>query len=123
MKYSVTLPNAGPVGDPASLGELAGMAEDAGWDAIFLEDYIVHHLATGELATYDPWIGLAAIATRTRNIRIGVTVTPLPRRRPWKVAREAVTLDHLSGGRMILGVGSGDPRMDWSFSKFGEATQ
>lgn len=121
MKYCITLPNAGPLGDARSVGDLAAMAEDAGWDAVFMEDYIVHHMAPGELATYDPWIALAAAAMRTTRIRIGMTVTPLPRRRPWKVAREALTLDHLSNGRMILGVGSGAPHMDWSFSRFGEA--
>jgi alkanesulfonate monooxygenase SsuD/methylene tetrahydromethanopterin reductase-like flavin-dependent oxidoreductase (luciferase family) len=42
-------------------------------------------------------------------VRIGTTITPLPRRRPWKVAAEAMTLDRLSGGRLVLGVGSGDP--------------
>jgi alkanesulfonate monooxygenase SsuD/methylene tetrahydromethanopterin reductase-like flavin-dependent oxidoreductase (luciferase family) len=123
LKHAITLPNAGPYGDPKTLGELAAIAEDAGWDAVFLEDYIVHHTAPGQLPTYDPWIALAVIATRTRKIRIGITVTPLSRRRPWKVAREALSIDHLSGGRMILGVGTGDPNLDWSFSRFGEATE
>jgi alkanesulfonate monooxygenase SsuD/methylene tetrahydromethanopterin reductase-like flavin-dependent oxidoreductase (luciferase family) len=121
MKYAITFPNAGPYGDPKSAAELAAMAEDAGWDGVFLEDYIVHHIAPGALPTYDPWISLALIAARTSKVRIGMTVTPLPRRRPWKVAREALTIDHLSGGRMILGVGNGAPKIDWSFSRFGEA--
>jgi len=67
----------------------------------------------------DPWIALAAIALSTERVRIGTLVTPLPRRRPWKVAREAITLDHLSGGRMVLGVGLGDPSEE-EFAWFGE---
>ena len=55
----------------------------------------------------DPWIALAAIAISTNHIRIGPMITPLSRRRPWKLARETATLDHLSGGRLILGVGLG----------------
>ncbi|HSE44104.1 MAG TPA: LLM class flavin-dependent oxidoreductase [Gemmatimonadales bacterium] len=60
------------------------------------------------------------MATRTNRIRLGTMVTPLARRRPWKVAREAASLDHLSGGRVTLSVGLGDAEMDSSFWKFGE---
>jgi alkanesulfonate monooxygenase SsuD/methylene tetrahydromethanopterin reductase-like flavin-dependent oxidoreductase (luciferase family) len=72
-----------------------------------------------DLPKADPWIALAAIALRTERIRLGTLVTPVPRRRPWKLAREVTTLDHLSGGRMILGVGLGDPS-DEEFEWFGE---
>jgi hypothetical protein len=74
---------------------------------MFLEDYLVYQ-GDATRPTYDPWICLAAMAIATERIRIGTTVTPLPRRRPWKVAAEVVALDHLSNGRMILGVGIGD---------------
>ena len=84
------------------------MAEDCGWDAVFLEDYLVYQGDTSQ-PTYDPWICLAAMASATSRIKLGTTVTPVPRRRPWKLAAEAVALDHLSGGRFILGVGIGDP--------------
>lgn len=70
----------------------------------------------------DPWIGLAAIAMRTERIRLGVIVTPLSRRRPWKIAREAVTLDHLSNGRLILGEGLGSVNDPMNFDRFGEVT-
>ncbi|MFF0345944.1 LLM class flavin-dependent oxidoreductase [Kribbella sp. NPDC004875] len=108
MRYSVTVGAVGDGRDPRGLAELARAVEDAGWDGMFLEDYLVYQ---GDAAhpAYDPWICLAAMAAATQRIRIGTTVTPLPRRRPWKVAAEAVALDHLSGGRMILGVGIGDP--------------
>jgi alkanesulfonate monooxygenase SsuD/methylene tetrahydromethanopterin reductase-like flavin-dependent oxidoreductase (luciferase family) len=107
VQYAIDLSSVGPWGSPRTLADLAATAEHAGWDAVFLEDYVVY--ADG-LDTYDPWVALAAIAGATERIRIGTLVTPLPRRRPWKVAAEAMTLDHLSGGRMILGVGSGDPK-------------
>ena len=68
----------------------------------------------------DPWIALTAIALRTRTIRLGSLVTPLPRRRPWMVARETVSLDHLSAGRLIFGVGSGGGYFD--FEALGEAS-
>jgi alkanesulfonate monooxygenase SsuD/methylene tetrahydromethanopterin reductase-like flavin-dependent oxidoreductase (luciferase family) len=107
MHYGLSLPNGGPWGDARSLAELARVAEDAGWDGVFLEDYIVWQ-SHQDTPTHDPWVALAAIALRTQRIKIGTSVTPLTRRRPWKVARECVTLDHLSHGRMVLGVGLGD---------------
>lgn len=60
------------------------------------------------MPTYDPWVLLAAMVMRTEQVRLSTQITPLARRRPWKVAREAVTLDHLSNGRVIRGVGLGD---------------
>jgi alkanesulfonate monooxygenase SsuD/methylene tetrahydromethanopterin reductase-like flavin-dependent oxidoreductase (luciferase family) len=120
MRYAAALSNAGASGDPRTLADLAELAESAGWDAIFLEDYIIHNMADGQLPTYDPWVALAAMATRTTRLRLGTLVTALPRRRPWKLAREVLTLDHLSGGRVTLGVGLGDAKTDRSFTKFGE---
>ena len=58
----------------------------------------------------DPWIALAAIASHTSRIRLGPLVTPTARRRVHKLAREAVTLDHFSGGRLVLGLGLGNDR-------------
>jgi alkanesulfonate monooxygenase SsuD/methylene tetrahydromethanopterin reductase-like flavin-dependent oxidoreductase (luciferase family) len=115
MRYGLELENTH---DPRTLAELAARAEAAGWDGVFLEDYIVHHSAH-DAPTHDPWVGLAAMALSTRRVRLGTMVTPLPRRRPWKLARETVSLDHLSGGRLTLGVGLGDAA-DISFSQFGE---
>lgn len=120
MRYCLNLPNAGAAGDARTLAELAACAEDSGWDGVFLEDYIVYQ-GRQEIPTYDPWVALATIALRTTRIRIGTMVTPLARRRPWKLAREAATIDHLSGGRMVLGVGLGDSA-DISLTRFGEET-
>lgn len=117
MKYGIELGATGDCGDPRTLAHLARLAEEAGWDGIFLEDYIVHWSGG---TTYDPWIALAAMALNTERVRLGTTVTPLARRRPWKVARETVTLDHLSGGRLVLGVGLGVGNTT-DFAGFGEA--
>jgi alkanesulfonate monooxygenase SsuD/methylene tetrahydromethanopterin reductase-like flavin-dependent oxidoreductase (luciferase family) len=100
------------------MAELAAEAECVGWDGFFLEDYIVYQGQQGT-PTYDPWVTMAAMAVSTSTVRIGTSVTPLPRRRPWKLASEAVTLDHLSGGRLILGVGAGDVN-DPGFGATGE---
>jgi alkanesulfonate monooxygenase SsuD/methylene tetrahydromethanopterin reductase-like flavin-dependent oxidoreductase (luciferase family) len=115
--------SAGPAGDARTMGELAHIAEESGWDGIFLEDYIIWQSHT-DVPTYDPWVTLAAMSMRTQRVRLGTMVTPVARRRPWKLAQELVALDHLSNGRMILGVGLGDTgesvNSDFSFSRFGE---
>src|SRR5215471_8487585 len=101
MQYGVILPNMDV--DARTLAELAALAEAAGWDGVFgspVNEPERRH-------TCDPWIALAAIAMCTQRVRLGTMVTPLSRRRPWKVARETVTLDHLSHGRLILPVGLG----------------
>jgi alkanesulfonate monooxygenase SsuD/methylene tetrahydromethanopterin reductase-like flavin-dependent oxidoreductase (luciferase family) len=118
MRYGISISPAGPGGDPASMAELAAAAEKAGWDGIFLEDYIVYQGQVGT-PTYDPWVTMAAMAVATSRVRLGTSVTPLPRRRPWHLASEAVTLDHLSQGRLILGAGSGDTQ-DPGFTATGE---
>lgn len=109
MKYGIYLPNFGPYGDARALADLARDAEDAGWDGFFIWD----HITWEHQPVVDPWVGLAAVAVNTERMRIGTTVTPLPRRRPWKLARETVSLDHLSGGRLILGVGIGGGEREW----------
>ncbi len=120
MQYGLSFPNGGLTGDPRTAAELAALAEAAGWDGIFLEDYIVWQ-GHQEVPTYDPWIMLAAMATRTTRVKLGIMVTPLIRRRPWKVAKEAVTLDHLSKGRLIFGAGIGDAMTgDVSLTHFDE---
>ena len=123
MQFAIDLPHFGPFSDPSLVAELAHEAEDAGWDGFFLWDHINFKLAAlpEPLAIADPWILLAAIALRTKSIKFGPMVTPVPRRRPWKLARETVTLDHLSGGRLILGVGLGSNSFG-EYLDFGENT-
>lgn len=122
MQYGLNFPNGGKHHDPRSLAEFARLAEESGWDGVFLEDYIVWQ-GHQDVPTYDPWVTLAAIAMNTKRIRIGTMVTALTRRRPWKLARETVSLDHLSNGRLILGIGLGDTAWDKvTFPGFGEVT-
>lgn len=118
MKFGLEIAPWGALADPRRLALLAAEAEAAGWDGVFVWDAMLHDEA--RLPKADPWIALAAIAMRTERIRLGTMVTPLARRRPWKVARETVTLDYLSNGRVILGVGLGDPS-DEEFAWFDEA--
>ena len=72
------------------------------------------------LPFYDPWVALGLVAVATSRIRFGTMVTAMPRRRPWKLARETMTLDHLSNGRFILAVGLGAAADDAGFYKVGE---
>lgn len=85
--------------------DLAMEAEDAGWDGVFTYDGI----SIGPWVVYDPWVLMGAIAMVTERVRIGAMILPLARRRPWKVVKEAVTIDHLSNGRLVLPVGLGVP--------------
>ena len=114
MKYGFIIPR----GDVDTIVAMAIEAEEAGWDGIFYWDGIYIE-SMGEM--YDPWVVLAAIALRTQHIRIGAVLTPPSRRRPWKLARETVTVDHLSHGRLVLPVGLG-ALDDGGFSKVGEVT-
>ena len=104
-------------GDPRTAAELAAEAEVAGWDGVFYWDGI----ALGDGDTYDPWVVMAAMAMRTERVRLGAIVTPPSRRRPWKLARETMTLDRLSNGRLILPVGLG-ALDDGAFGNVGEPT-
>jgi len=123
LRNILTLPNGGECGDPVFVVELAERAEAAGWDAVLLEDYICYQ-GDPSVPTCDVWTTLGAMAVKTSRVRIGTSVTPLPRRRPWKVAREAAAVDQLSAGRLILGVGVGDVGdafvRDASFTNFDE---
>ncbi|MCC6313651.1 MAG: LLM class flavin-dependent oxidoreductase [Thermomicrobiales bacterium] len=102
MKYGFVI----PTGDPGTVAELAHELEATGWDGAFYWDGM--H-TTGEWSgdVYDPWVVMAAMAMRTERVRIGAIVTPPSRRRPWKLARETMTLDRLSNGRLIVPVGLG----------------
>jgi alkanesulfonate monooxygenase SsuD/methylene tetrahydromethanopterin reductase-like flavin-dependent oxidoreductase (luciferase family) len=95
--------------EPADLIELGVAAERAGFDGYFLWDHIVFSNTGDGPPIVDPWVVLSVVAARTSRIRIGTVITPLPRRRPWQLAKTTTTLDRLSGGRLVLGVGIGSP--------------
>jgi alkanesulfonate monooxygenase SsuD/methylene tetrahydromethanopterin reductase-like flavin-dependent oxidoreductase (luciferase family) len=118
-KRGIFLPPFDELVDPRTLADLARVAEERDWDGFFLWDHVAYREPVRAVA--DPWVALAAIACRTERLRIGPMVTPLARRRVHKLARETVTLDHLSGGRLTLGVGLGSDRND-EFERFGEVT-
>lgn len=114
MQYGFIIPR----GDVETIVAMAMEAEEAGWDGVFYWDGI----SIGSLGNmYDPWVVLAAMALRTQHVRIGAVLTPPSRRRPWKLARETVTVDHLSHGRLVLPVGLG-ALDDGGFGKVGEVT-
>ena len=106
MKRGLYLAPFDELADPRLLAELAMVAESRGWDGLFLWDRIAY--PPSDPAVADPWVALSAIASKTDSLRIGPMITPLSRRRVQKVARETVTLDHLSNGRLTLGVGLGN---------------
>jgi alkanesulfonate monooxygenase SsuD/methylene tetrahydromethanopterin reductase-like flavin-dependent oxidoreductase (luciferase family) len=107
----------GAFGGPALLVDLAVAAEQAGWDGFFLWDHLLWRDPQWHVA--DPTVVISAVAARTERIRIAVMVNLLARRRAAKVAREAVTLDVLSGGRFIIGAGLGS--LPAEFTAFGES--
>ncbi len=115
MRYGIIL----TTGDIHEMIDMAGEAEAAGWDGVFYWDAIA---IPGMAPIYDPWVTLAAFAMRTERVRLGNIITPPSRRRPWKLARETATLDHLSGGRLVLPVGLG-ALDDVGFGGVGEATE
>lgn len=118
LRSALWLPLFGDLADPTVVARLAAEAEAAGWDGLFVWDQMCWREPVRQVA--DPWIALAAAATATERLRLGPMVTPLPRRRPAKVARETATLDRLSGGRLILGVGIGGDRFAGELSRTGE---
>ncbi len=119
MKRGLFLAPFDELVDPRVVAELAVAAEEKGWDGLFVWDHIVYRAPVRAVA--DPWIVLSAIACATTRLRIGPMVTPLARRRIQKLARETVTLDHLSGGRLTLGVGLGSDNSG-ELGPFGEET-
>ena len=101
------------------MAELAARTEERGWDGFFVWDHVDYIEPVRALA--DPWVTLAAVAAATERVTIGPLITPLARRRPHQLARETVTLDRLSGGRLVLGVGLGSPRTgEFDPERFGE---
>ena len=118
MKHAVYAPIFNDYADPKRLVELAVLAEDHGYDGFFLWDHLAFE-PDGRLELADAMTTLGAIACRTERIRFGPMITPLARRRPWKVAKELTTLDTLSGGRLTFGVGLGEPT-EIEFARFGE---
>jgi alkanesulfonate monooxygenase SsuD/methylene tetrahydromethanopterin reductase-like flavin-dependent oxidoreductase (luciferase family) len=119
VKRAIDVAPFGELADPRVLADLAARAEDRGWDGFFVWDHI--HYRAPVRAVADPWVALAAVACATSRVRIGALVTPLSRRRVHKLARETVTLDRLSSGRLTFGAGLGSARNN-ELEPYGEVT-
>ncbi|WP_433214275.1 LLM class flavin-dependent oxidoreductase [Dactylosporangium sp. CS-047395] len=116
MRFGIDVCTLGEFAEPALVVDIAVAAEAAGWEALFVWDHLA--FAWG-MPSADPWVTLAAVAQATSDLRIGTAVTPLPRRRPQVVASALTTLDRLSRGRAVLGVGIGG--VDVEYTAFGES--
>ncbi len=104
MRWGLSISLSGELADPGVVAQVAVAAERAGWDGVFVWD----HLWNRTLAPFaDPFVTLAAIAMATQRVLVGTMVTALPRRRPQLVAQSTTSIDRLSGGRMVLGLGLG----------------
>lgn len=116
MRFAIDIaPLGDELADPATIVRLARAAEASGWDGLSIWD--VTGVSMGTVAP-DPFVALAGVATATERLRLIASVIALPRRRPQLVAQAAATLDRLSGGRLVLGVGAGGDPAD--FTAFGE---
>jgi alkanesulfonate monooxygenase SsuD/methylene tetrahydromethanopterin reductase-like flavin-dependent oxidoreductase (luciferase family) len=103
--------------NPRVISRLAARAEEQGFDGFFVWDHVNYRPPTRAVA--DPWVAMSAIATATERVLIGPLVTPLSRRRIQKLARETATLDLLSDGRLVFGVGLGSDN-NGELEPFGE---
>lgn len=126
-RFGLTLPIFGSLAEPSVVGELAVAAEEAGFDGVYAWDHVLYRRdpdgpdpqGRADVPVADPWVTLAAAAAVTSTVRLGAMVTPLPRRRPQVLARQVTTLDLLSRGRMVVGVGLGGDAYG-EFSAFGD---
>jgi alkanesulfonate monooxygenase SsuD/methylene tetrahydromethanopterin reductase-like flavin-dependent oxidoreductase (luciferase family) len=120
VRHALFLAPFTELSDPAALVSVARAADAAAWDGLFLWDHVLRDPAeTSDVA--DAWTMLAAIAAATERLRIGPMVTPVSRRRIATLVRQTVTLDHLSGGRLTMGLGLGVDG-GGELSRFGEIT-
>ncbi|MBX3103972.1 MAG: LLM class flavin-dependent oxidoreductase [Cryobacterium sp.] len=114
-KFALAVPHWGAFGDPREAARIAKRAEAAGWDGYFTWGGFLS--SDNPPKVYNPWVILAAVASATSRMQIGTCVAPLPAFQPHVVASIVASLDALSSGRMILGVGIGDVAR--SFEMFG----
>ena len=106
VKFGIYIANHGFTSNPQDYIELAKSAEECGWEGFFIWDHVFLPWAPDQ-DVLDPWSILSAIATQTKKLTLGTTVTPLARRRPMVIAKQAITINKLSNRGFILGVGLG----------------
>lgn len=114
LRFGIGVPNVGEFADPKLIAELAVLTERSGWDGIFIWDHLLYR---DNWPATDPWIALAGVASSTERLVLGLMVAALPRQLPWEVAKRALTLHQLSGGRFVLGAGLGS--MPEEYTSFG----
>jgi len=111
MRIGFSLLNNWGIEDAQALVGLASRAEELGFDSVWVHDHVfnVGHVfdRIGGKPYYEPLTLLSFVAARTRRVRLGTSVLVLPYHNPIRLAKTAATLDVLSGGRLILGVGVG----------------
>jgi probable F420-dependent oxidoreductase len=122
IQFGANIFGVGALADPATLGEVARLAEQLGYHSVFVADHVIMPRALASKYPYsrdggfpydpdrnwlDPMVALGFLAGRTTAIRIGTSVAVLPMRHPIVTAKQVATADHLSGGRVIFGVGIG----------------
>ncbi|UCH32475.1 MAG: LLM class flavin-dependent oxidoreductase, partial [Candidatus Bathyarchaeota archaeon] len=113
MKYGICLSTFNEYADPNLLADLAVEIEQSGWDSVFLWDHLIFNAVVRQPIIH-PWVAMSAIASRTKHIKIGTYVTPIPRYPPWILAKETAALDILSKGRFLLGAGLGGPAIEYT---------
>ena len=110
MKLGLALPNFGKYADKDFIGEFSVAAEELGYESLWTSEHIViPESRTGGFGNlfYDPLLTLSYVAAITRTVSLGTSVLVLPYRNPVVLAKMTATLDELSDGRLILGVGAG----------------
>ena len=118
VRHGLAMPLFGALADLVAFGDIAEAADEAGLDGMFVWDHVLSPVE-GQWPIADPWVALAVAATRSQRIKIGPMVTPLPCRRLINVSQATMSLDQLSGGRVILGLGLGSDGAR-ELSAFGE---
>ncbi|MEM2883018.1 MAG: TIGR03619 family F420-dependent LLM class oxidoreductase [Nitrososphaerales archaeon] len=119
MKIGVCVPNFGSFASPSAIKAAAEAAEDLGFDSIWVTDHLVvpieNRIPYG--TTYEVISTLSYLASITKKIKVGISALILPLRNPVVVAKQAATIDQLSGGRLILSVGFGWLEKEFSYLK------
>jgi probable F420-dependent oxidoreductase len=110
MKLGVWIPNCRHLATPDVMRGTAVRAEELGYDSVWVSDHVIvphANLVNFGQAVFDPFVTLSVIAGATRRVQLGTTVLIVPYRNPVVTAKMVSSLDALSGGRVVLGVGVG----------------
>jgi probable F420-dependent oxidoreductase len=122
LRIGAKVPNSGPLPETIGIGAMARMLEDAGFESLWVSDHVVMPVSiesrypfasdgratwSSETPYFDALISLALIAAATKRATIGTAVLVLPLRNPVVAAKQAASIDVVSGGRLELGVGAG----------------